>query len=273
MRKGQSITEYTLALGLVGIVALGSVAVLGNGIQTGLNSAMVPGTSGPTSGGPQANPLSGSAQNLPGVNGGIGGVVPPPLPGQDQVCFGSGLCANIALVPEGTKIDVLGTNGGEWTHQFANTLQEIADQIKAEGLDLDLAKKISQLAAQGHTMGDTQDKFCKREMFDCYFNHEHEFEAFQKQYQDILVAFQRYQGGIKSDAMSIITSQSQQIIDIGNIFTPIIGLKQPQDKQIGINASIESSNLTILTHQSANTICDQGGSNCHRVTEETDSQG
>lgn len=275
MKKGQSLAEYAVALGLVGIVALTSMVLLGNSVQTGLSTAMTGQTPKTV---PPVVPPPGTINP-----GGMGGVVPPPQPGQEQICFTSGLCANIFVISANTHLDVAGGNGGEFTHQFANTLKEIADQIKAEGLDPNLAQLISDLANQGHTLGDTEGAygntcgsnpqlsagtfFCSSQAQNEALTHAHTQanELFQIMFLKVSEAMNHYPGKLKNDAKAIIDSQSQQIMTLSqeyfNSYVTMSNSYQGNDLN-EVGGIVDGGKLT---HQSANTICTQGGHNCHQV--------
>lgn len=104
-QRGQSLMEYLLTLTLVGVVSIAAVSMLsetiGDTIRT-INRQFTANVS-PRALSPTASTPSPSASQSLIARGGIGGVVPTPDASQEQVCFESGLCANITLIPEGEK--------------------------------------------------------------------------------------------------------------------------------------------------------------------------
>lgn len=294
--KGLSLTEYGLVVGLVAVAGVASLTTLGSIVQRDLGGMITqrpPAQATPT--GPAiinanaggSTPIAPSAVARINVSpGGIGGVIASPAQGQEKLCFGSGLCANIPVITEQTRPDVSGGNGGQLTHQFANTLRQIAQQIEAEGTDPDLANLISQLANQGHGIGNLQDSVsnqcgiglsgarittdppgkCTRQME--YTGDQSDPSKgsiaalktdFQTKLGSVLNQLQNYPGPLKEDVAFIIESQSKQILTLADGFNSTVTIN-PKGKV----KMITTTNNAVLIHQSANTICDQGGRNCQQ---------
>lgn len=275
MKKGQSITEYSLALGLVGLAAIGSMVLLGNGLQLGLNSVIPGQTSGsaksslppastpalPQTSAPTAQVVNASV--LPGNGAGLGGVVPPPVKGQQQACLGSGICVNVPVVANNTKVDVIGGNGAEITLQLAETLRQLAEQLAQDPKDEGLASLISQLANAGHDIGfDLQNytSYCDpANKSKCKFDNSSKkgnqnmgaLGAAEREFDTLFN--QILQQNMDSDIKGIITQAGKQINTITD------GLSFVQD---GSDNSMQVNNDARLIHMDANTICKTGGSNC-----------
>lgn len=290
---GVSLTEYSLVFGLVAIVGIGGLTVLGETIRDDFANmitrkppapiatpTIAPTPTVPVSATPTPSPaVIPSPPSVVVSTAGIGGVVPSPANGQQKVCFGSGLCANVTVVNDQTHPDVSGGNGGQLTHQFANTLSQIAQQVAKEGSDPGLADLISQLANQGHGIGGLQDSMsgqckpnsaagkCTIQM--AYTGDQTDPNSsqlntlksdFQTKLSAVMNQLQGFQQPLKDDIAIIIQSQSNQIMTLANGYQATVNIAPK-----GGSKMVTNSNNAQLIHQSANTICDQGGHNCHQA--------
>lgn len=270
---GQSLSDYGMVFGLVAVVAIVSLQALGSQINSMLqatgtsqlqSTASLLSTPPPIV--PKAkpiapttitgNPETASIEETPFV-----ATLPQPAKGQEQLCFNSGLCANIPVVPENTKIDVAGGNGVEFTHQFANVLQQIADQLEQAEADPTLIGAITALANQGHTLGDQQKGLGST--YGDYYDNQAKLSAlkgqsnlFKTKLDSVKTLLEKYPNALTEDSRKLIEMESSQILTIVN------GYKNNTCGKCGASSSF--SNGATLTHQSANIICDQGGENCHQ---------
>lgn len=83
-------------------------------------------------------------------------VLPPPDVGEEQVCFNSGLCVNIPVIPTDSVIETSATTGA-WATQVANVLQQIAQQIEMTKGQSPLTAALIALANKGHDIGYTME--------------------------------------------------------------------------------------------------------------------
>lgn len=151
------------------------------------------------------------------------------------------------------KIDLAGGEGAKFTQGFANTIQQIADQLEADGADPDLVQAISKLANTGHDFDDLQGDIsssCAKDQKTCLIPY---------------VAGGKYSRatGISDQQLtlhSLIQSQLQ------TVQTQLKKQETPRNAEgVVEGAGLTVSNSAALTHQSANTICNQGGKGCVRV--------
>lgn len=156
--KGNSVAEYALPIAIVGMVifALLSLTDLGQIFQTKLTSSQ----KGTLQDESLNQEITGhlnpgdlpSAENLRAYYRGNGFTYSE----GNTVCLGGTNCIAVPNIPEGVVAEVDGTLGGRSTHQLAAFLQQIAQQLAADGADRQLQNLVQGLANKGHQMADSQ---------------------------------------------------------------------------------------------------------------------
>lgn len=69
----------------------------------------------------------------------------------EQVCFASGTCVDLPVIPAGATVaDTTGAMGGELTESFSSVMTKLAEELAAKGADPILVQLITDLANSGH---------------------------------------------------------------------------------------------------------------------------
>jgi Flp pilus assembly pilin Flp len=258
--QGQSLAEYGMVMGLVAIVGIAAVALLGGNIQDVLASIN----------GGNAAPSTLSVSNTPpgapssSGNSGIGGIVPPPGKGQQQVCFQNGICANIPVINSSTTITA-GSNGAQLTYRFADVLGQIARQLEADpNADPNLYGLLADLANKSKTLG-AEEKILFEENCNlgCGASSLNTpmlqptviaYAEFQAVYSDLAAALQSNPNALPPELKNLVLLEAEQInqIYIQSDVPSIV-------RESGLYVADEM-NIT-LTNQSVSTLCNYGGAN------------
>lgn len=264
MRKGQSITEYALALGLVGIVALGSVAVLGNGIQVGVNS-LIPGQSSLK---PPAGILPATVPAVSEAPKG-GNLVSDTFPSStlhgNTVCLNGAICVQIPEISGGAA-ETDGSLGGKSTHKFASILDQLASELQGiSPSDPSLVALIRKVALQGHTLGNYQTEMANLCGSGCDSSRESAMKDSYKSYKGQIEFFEQYRheledylGDNHNASLQNLPAVQSVINDATKTISGIArGVKWDERDE-------ETGNKAQITHTNANTICAQGGDGCYQ---------
>ncbi len=295
--SGNSLIEYTLPL-VVLVIGAGLVAILTdvpgrmaqymadtlNGEQAGVSIAVRPLGSDALAGmrnGGQADGPPGMVENTPFPRSSAR--TGPGYASTQRACFGSGLCLDIPEV-SGSPLDTTGGLGDGLTHQLADVLDQMAEQMERDGADSGMIDLVSRLANQGHTMGD-HEKAMSDLMHSCFggggllcennpdvyrrtANMEKELRdkdavllEIHRQLHDYLAvnpnALEAY-----PEARQIIDLETQLISQIANNLHGAISHRTQEEA--GHTFAVNTDKLAEVTHQSADSICTQGGHGCIR---------
>lgn len=290
-QPGQSLPEYALAIGLVTLVATIGLTSMGgeiNGFFSTINTSLASifGQDSP-SGNPTApnTPMKAAPESpiLPGVLPGNAmptwvsaalAKLPPSPPGTQPVCFNR-MCVNMPVIDDtNDAVDTVGGNGAQKVYAFSDALEQLAQQLAQDpNSDPILTQLVSKLANTGHGIGDQHTLFsqqcpntnCAGETPNTLRAKSDAFDTAKRQIDTYLAA---HPDSLNASAQSVIQSNSTNIqkYDITRITTP-------NDTFIltGVNGSTTNtwirydslSTLAPLVHQSANTICAQGGKDCY----------
>lgn len=264
---GQSMTEYSIGIGLVAVVSITALTGLGMNINT-IFSGMItqaPPSSAPTTNLPaSANTAAGVASPAPAWASAALAKVPPAPPGTQPVCF-DGICVNLPVVDASNSIfDTTGGNGAEKVHQFANVLTQFAQQLAQDpNSDSTLVSLISGLANSGHAVGDQQEIIknqCTAESNatvtcrDVFYNHmEATWNSYSNAQYTLNEYLARHPDSLGATSERVIRSNIENIAGVAMAY----GSGQVSGSYFTFNPNVN------LVHQSANNICDQGGKNCY----------
>jgi hypothetical protein len=269
--QGQSLSEYSLCLGLLALVCIASVASLGGEIQKTMSNAL------PPQGAPQqlsaltqpnAMPLLGPPNPQHGlVPGNFSKLAAAPA-GTQAVCL-DGYCFHLPLVDGlSDKIDLTGTNGTEKINAFVNVLEQIASQMEQDpNAAPGLAARIKDLALAGHDLGFHQGQMGTRKsmntpqhmaMSDQYRILQ---DAFTQKRRDLNDYFTQHPQSTTNGIKDLLHQQSEQIVRVGVDVNIGVGGKA----SFSFNMKAKSK----LTHQSANSICQSGANGCYVPPETT----
>jgi hypothetical protein len=291
-KQGQSLTEYSLAIGLVAITGIASLSLLGGNISDLLMNAMMGKSTVLANSTPNQNNILVSVpenrqvldnlsapavsaletqptvQNNPSLNRSalsdqtvIASARSAPFPSQ-RICI-TRICANFPVVDASNdKIDVVGGNGTERIYQFVQTLEELAKSIEEDPQgDPKLAKLIRETATSGHNLGKEQkngsqcDFYCDNRWIKRYKSTVDGFEESKKTLSLFLTS---HPESVNDQVRDILNLQSNQIIVLSKLYkTEEVVYKQPRTSPGGSQSTLLNPNPPKLIHQSANTICDQ----------------
>ena len=285
---GVTLVEYGLIGALIMVFAIAAVTQLGeglNGRMVNLKGDLTRSANGQASGGGGSGGGGGSQQ--PTGPGGIGNVVPPPGPGEEQACLSGGYCVNIPTIPGGTRLSsTTGALGGQLTHGMANAIRQIGDQLRADpDTDPTLLNLITQLANNGHGIGDSIDNAntwcppgvnCGQLAADGsqvssilrqnLGNIDHSQSGFQSTHQELQAYLAAHPGALPPAVVGVINAEAGQINTIADAFSQ--DSITPSTCQAAGDTACSQWNVTdtLLVHQDANTICSSGGghSQCTR---------
>lgn len=260
---GQSGSEYALAIGLVAVVAITGLGAMGlnlSGIFSGMITNQSPAPVPPPPVNLPPAPPPAVVEPPAVVPPAMLANFPPAPPGTEGVCF-DGLCVHLPVVDETNEVvDTAGGNGVEKIHQFSNVLDQIAEQLsQEEGVDQTLVTLISNLANNGHGLGDQQAVIAK--LPDTSFNaglsaqYNREKSAFNSAFTALNTYLEKNPGKLSPTAQTIVSTQASQIKKLASAVNIFVA---------GKGGTYTSTGKATLTHQSANTVCQQGGENCTR---------
>lgn len=196
---------------------------------------------------------------------------------QQQICLSSGICLNIPVIAsgDGTLSETVGGLGGNLTNALGNVLDQIVQQLKAQNADPTLVQLITNLALEGHGLGNhinSLEQQCpinstctlfrstlqgsagngykaSLEGSNNFFTANIDTGNFQKAYQAVQDYFSAHPHAY-ADVANVINQESSQILNISNGVT------------VGGNVySVvkTSANNAQLVHQDSNTICASDG--------------
>jgi hypothetical protein len=156
--SGQQIMEFSLVIGLVSLVSIGTLLLSSQGIANQLSSflggspSQTTNTLTPTN--TQKPPIVAS-NPLPNL--GAPFQLPPPKPNQSRVCNDQGLCLNVLnFKPGQTAHEVAGGNGAETLiYSYSDNLLQLREQLALKGEDPALLDIITRLANSGHKLGES----------------------------------------------------------------------------------------------------------------------
>jgi len=255
------------------------------------NLAAIPAAVNPSEPAPAnpAGPVTGESAGGPVA--GPGNVLPRPTAGQQRVCLENGWCANIPVVKEQTLTDTTGSLGVKLTYQFADVLSQIAEQVAAmPDADPGLVNLITVLANHGHTLGDKEAAvhgLCQpgqqcadpaaagnpdsgmqvnddsststnstqvRSALQAIATQAGRFSAANDAVQSYLAT---HPNAIPPEMQSLLKFEATEILNIGNAY-------DPRELKTALSNGAADVNWNYaynpqITHQSANTICQNGG--------------
>lgn len=290
-KLGQSLSEYSLAVGLVALTGIASLSLLGGNVSESLMAALTGKSTVVSNSSPNQNnilvsvpenrqvldnlsaPVVQSVQGPVKENDNLLVNTPAladqkvsesarsnPFPSQ-RICI-TQICANFPVVDASNdKVDVVGGNGADRIYQFVQTLEELATSIEADPQgDLQLAKLIRNTAQSGHTLGAEQtngsqcDSYCDNRWIKRYKSTVDGFEESKKTLSLFLAS---HPESVNAQVQEILNQQSEQISLLSKLYkTEEVVFKQPRNSPSTIR-TILNPNPPKLIHQSANTICDQ----------------
>lgn len=266
---GQQLTEYSLVIGLVGIVSVASLAAFGGTLLDTLN-----GTLNPFGASSSATPIA-ALPLTPGTNpttalgtgNGIGGLIPAPASNEEQVCFKKGFCINVPKITEGATVkEAVGGLGGDLLKQHADILKQLVEQLKASNADPSLISAITELSLKGHTVAESLnglESTCKVQGYDetrCLVEPDPTKIHYPTAYQDFnnytyTIASMLNQPNVPPEVKAIVNFEIQQIGIIASGAAPTLHGDELSKQSV----SVVPDNNARLTHISSNTICKTGG--------------
>lgn len=293
--KGQSLTEYAFAGALIAVVCIGVLALAGGSL---LNFGETYSKEVYKATGDKISFFGADTSSLGAKGKGLGGVVPPPKKGEEQVCFSNGYCVNLPSKLT-SNTEVVGNNG-QYTLAFSKVLKQLADQLKHDpNADPYLKQLISKLAKQGHALGsaeqivdkngkvkkalkkdDTvtvydpnskkdvkQAKADKKDGINTIASASLENalddiskkgQAFDKTYSEFLNYMDKNPNAWPPELNKVVNLQGDEIVNIWGNYTS--GQEDIGDSGTSfVDDYYEGGDIT---HQDSNTICETGGSGC-----------
>lgn len=257
---GNAQVEYILPILL--FVTIGGFLVL-NSMQTPMINRMADSVNGKVSGSQIIVPSQGTV-DLPYLTNSLEELKAGS--GLEQICYASGLCLQVPLIQAGA-VDTTGGLGGNETLKMAAVLSQVADALENVKADPQLVNLVTSLAEKGHELGvknqeleshceiKSYDIRCSEETgrsaFETFKTYGPEFSALNKQLQDYL---KNHPDALKNypEAQKVINLETSEILKIANGITNY-------SHSFGGNYFHIIPGKTELAHQSANSICSQGG--------------
>lgn len=282
--QGQSLTEYSLVIGLVALASIAGIAILSGNMSTQLTQSL--GT--PAGASTISTNISQVNQNLNAPNlvsstttGGSGNGSAENLSLfsstiQTSTLCPAGLCAAFPIInQENAIVDVSAGEGAEFFHQFANVYEQLAASIEAQpNPDTQLAALIRGLAVNSHNLGDNQTAVLSLGPYATaasdssanisgYINSK---KSFDQAWGHIQMYLNNHPDSAPQTLQNVLRSQQEQINLLYN------GVQfEAYDK--GGNWNIQINNPTLI-HQSANTICgQQDQTSCMRPIQNQETAG
>jgi hypothetical protein len=267
-RLGQGSSEYALGIGLVLVIGIAGLSALGLRLNE-MFSGMI--TEAPPAGTEVASLSEGGGA---GGNGSSGSLSSGRVVGTEPVCLSPGSCIDIPFI--GGQNDVIETSGGqgaEYIHQFASTLEALAKQLEQAGEDPALVQLISKLALQGHGLGDTQAAAASKvnkymlvgDSLALQSRYKNSQQSFETAYSSLMNHINNRETPLNPMAMEIIQTQSNQISTLAKaVNIGAASSRKGNNTYFGSTGHNVTFGTAQLTHQSSNTICNQGGQGCYR---------
>lgn len=295
--KGATITEYAFIGVLIMAVCVTAVFTLGGNLNAALGGLKADLQSNINSAQVAHAATSGNSQVPTGPMPDGFGTIPPPGAGQEQICYQSGWCVNIPVVSGNSA--TTGSLGGELTHQFADVLHQIVQQLQASGGDPTLIADMTKLAQYGHWLGDDHVSidgfftgyppdsngvyppylvdYIKAQYADPNTNVDNIYNAFNNELASINAFLNQNPNALPPEMRAIVNSQAQQIQNIQNTYVERYEIHNAAQQYMGQGmteaeayskafhdyentvANMTNGNGGAVTHQSANTICNNGG--------------
>jgi hypothetical protein len=173
----------------------------------------------------------------------------------DSLCSG-GWCINAPGLT-GNSVYTAGSNGNQMvqlTNSAAGIYAQLAQILAAQGADAGIISLLTNMANQGHALGDAQSQFLAGgdygNMKTGMTNYQSGLSSFQQMNQQLLSLLPQ----LPADTRGILQDASNVIIGIGSSYTLNLGTGGTSE----IGWSFSSSNIQ-LTHTNSNTICTNGG--------------
>jgi Flp pilus assembly pilin Flp len=265
--QGQSLTEYSLVIGLVALASIAGVAILGGNMSNQMAQSLgIP--AGATVNSVDMNQVnqnlnapnllsqtttsglgSGAAQNLSQLSQTI----------QTEILCPAGLCASFPVINQSNEIvDVSAGQGTEFLHQFANVYEQLAASIEAQpNPDTQLAALIRGLAVNSHDLGDKQKAVLSvgpyatvgTDSATKQLGYNNSKKSFDQTWGHVQTYLNNHQDSVPQSLQNVLMSQQEQI---NLLFKGV----QFEAHGKGGTWSIHKNNPTLI-HQSANTICGQ----------------
>lgn len=263
-RRGQSVTEYSLVIGLVVMASLLALSSFGPTLSNQMAAALGADAVSPTSILPN-----------PGGGTGNGGTTPPPkvitdLASKilmDDLCLNASLCVKIPRIPPGgaSVADVVGNLGGDLIQKYGNVLDDLIAQLKTDPsiTDADLAELVA-LAQSGHGLGENltnlaggcpNGKGCTAAL-PIGSGHPQDPIGARQSFSDQLAKVQqafatKLNSKVPPSTQNLVNALAQQMI---TIHAGAINV----DSSGNANHVVEETNDAQLLHIDANTLCGTG---------------
>lgn len=272
-RTGQSGSEYALAIGLIAVVAITGLGAIGLNLTntfSGMITNQQPAPQAPLAQAPPVPPVPqvlAAPAEIP-QNPLLIANFPPAPKGTESVCF-EGKCVHLPVIDEvNDLVETSGPNGVERIYQFSNVLSQMAEQLSQEpGVDPALVSLISDLANNGHGLGDQQESVRKQRQGQYVplapaTKYHDQSNLFSASYQSLSQYLQNHPDQLSPVSKQVITTQVEQIQKLASAFSAGgTGEQAACTPRAGCPVVAGKAKLT---HQSANIVCQQGGENCTR---------
>jgi hypothetical protein len=273
--SGQSLLEYSMIAALVTCVCLAGLMSLGSALSS-QGGLLLPGSN---------HSINASTDSMTGS----GSEPTSSTSNTNTVCFSAGQCIQMPNInPTDMRAYTAGALGSEVTQMMASVLDQLKEQLQLRNADPNLINLISQLANQGHAIGDKEQstwdsiKSCmnletltcnsKPELYDQTEANEAQITGMSNQMsvlQQQLATYLVHNPNALTafpEAQSIIDKQASQIIQLASNIEPGIGGNADKSQFYFVpntlTSGLENQDASTLTHLSANEICKQGGKNC-----------
>jgi hypothetical protein len=205
--------------------------------------------------------------------------------GPQNICFQGGVCVNIPTIASGSLTETNGGLGGSLVTSLSDVFDQLVAQLKAQNADPALISLVTQLAKQGHSIGDslqTVQAVCSvgggnnaacdtakgGALNASMFKESNSGDVFTSNidttsFTKALSAVDNYirnHPGTYDSVGTLIDMESSQITNIAQGMNLGIEMTSGLDSLGHQNFNITAvNNKAVLVHQDANTICSAGG--------------
>lgn len=184
---------------------------------------------------------------------GVGAVVPPPGPGEKQVCFDSGWCVNMPANAQAASATT-GAIGNEMVKDYAKLIKQVknqAEKVKKNAEDNQFMAFINNLSNIGDKLGDTQKNLaqncppgstCVDPTGVMEMAMDTNTLAFIQNQKQLMKYLEKHPDALPPEIVYLLNQNSEEIVEIANAYdaTNIITMDDAQ------TTDTDAANICVL---------------------------